>query len=43
MTFQEILLSSSVTLKMAYTREDFLIKNIVAVSFFQLCAIHPYS
>ena len=25
------------------TREDFLRKNIVAVSFFQNCAIHPYS
>ena len=25
------------------TREGFLRKNIVAVSFFQNCAIHPYS
>ena len=25
------------------TREGFLRKNIVAVSFFQHCAIHPYS
>ena len=25
------------------TREVFLRKNIVAVSFFQNCAIHPYS
>ena len=25
------------------TREGFLRKNIVAVSFFQDCAIHPYS
>ena len=25
------------------TKEGFLRKNIVAVSFFQNCAIHPYS
>ena len=25
------------------TREGFFRKNIVAVSFFQICAIHPYS
>ena len=25
------------------TREGFVRKNIVAVSFFQNCAIHPYS
>ena len=29
-------------MKILITREGFLRKNIVAVSFFQNCAIHPY-
>ena len=39
-THLSLKITKEITLK---TREGFLRKNIVAVSFFQNCAIHPYS
>ena len=34
---------ATITITTIITREGFLRKNIVAVSFFQNCAIHQYS